>query len=152
MFIPVCKEDLIERGWEELDFIYILGDAYVDHPSFGAAIITRVLEAFGYKIGIIPHPDVKNDESFKILGEPKYGFMISAGNIDTMVNMYTSSKRLRSEDVYQEEVKEEYVVYRTRTGKKYHSSGCRYLSQSCIEITFENAEYRGLKACSVCQP
>ena len=102
MFIPVCKEDLIERGWEELDFIYILGDAYVDHPSFGAAIITRVLEAFGYKIGIIPHPDVKNDESFKILGEPKYGFMISAGNIDTMVNMYTSSKRLRSEDVYQE--------------------------------------------------
>ena len=57
-----------------------------------------------------------------------------------------------SEDVYQEEVKEEYVVYRTRTGKKYHSSGCRYLSQSCIEITFENAEYRGLKACSVCQP
>ena len=67
MFIPVSKKDLIERGWDELDFIYILGDAYVDHPSFGAAIITRVLEAFGYNIGIIPHPDVNNDESFKIL-------------------------------------------------------------------------------------
>lgn len=102
MFIPVCKADLIERGWDELDFIYILGDAYVDHPSFGAAIITRVLEAFGYKIGIIPHPDIKNDDSFKVLGTPKYGFMISAGNIDTMVNMYTSNKRLRSEDLYQE--------------------------------------------------
>ena len=102
MFIPVCKEDMVERGWDELDFIYILGDAYVDHPSFGASIITRVLEAFGYKIGIIPHPDIKNDEAFKVLGTPKYGFLISAGNIDTMVNMYTSSKRLRSEDVYQE--------------------------------------------------
>ena len=102
MFIPVSKQDMQERGWEELDFIYILGDAYVDHPSFGAAIITRVLEAFGYKIGIIPHPDVKNDESFKILGVPKIGFMISAGNIDTMVNMYTSNKRLRSQDLYQE--------------------------------------------------
>ena len=102
MFIPVSKKDMIERGWEELDFIYILGDAYVDHPSFGAAIITRVLEAFGYKIGIIPHPDIKNDEAFKVLGTPKDGFMISAGNIDTMVNMYTSNKRLRSQDVYQE--------------------------------------------------
>ena len=61
MFIPVNKQDMLERGWDELDFIYILGDAYVDHPSFGAAIITRVLEAFGYKIGIIPHPDIKND-------------------------------------------------------------------------------------------
>jgi radical SAM superfamily enzyme YgiQ (UPF0313 family) len=100
MFIPVSKKDLIERGWDELDFIYILGDAYVDHPSFGAAIITRVLEAFGYKIGIIPHPDVKNDEAFKVLGTPKYGFMISAGNIDTMVNMYTSSKRLLQQDYF----------------------------------------------------
>ncbi|MBQ8293008.1 MAG: YgiQ family radical SAM protein [Bacilli bacterium] len=102
MFIPVNKQDMIERGWEELDFIYILGDAYVDHPSFGAAIITRVLEAFGYRIGIIPHPDIKNDDSFKVLGTPKIGFMISAGNIDTMVNMYTSNKRLRSKDLYQE--------------------------------------------------
>ena len=102
MFIPVNKQDMQERGWDELDFIYILGDAYVDHPSFGAAIITRVLEAFGYKIGIIPHPDIKNDEAFKVLGTPKIGFMISAGNIDTMVNMYTSNKRRRSEDLYQE--------------------------------------------------
>ena len=102
MFIPVNKQDMLERGWDELDFIYILGDAYVDHPSFGAAIITRVLEAFGYKIGIIPHPDIKNDESFKVLGTPKIGFMISAGNIDTMVNMYTSNKRRRGEDLYQE--------------------------------------------------
>ncbi len=102
MFIPVSKQDMDSRGWEELDFIYILGDAYVDHPSFGAAIITRVLEAFGYKIGIIPHPDIKNDESFKVLGQPKIGFMISSGNIDTMVNMYTSNKRLRSKDLYQE--------------------------------------------------
>lgn len=102
MFIPVNKQDMQERGWDELDFIYILGDAYVDHPSFGAAIITRVLEAFGYKIGIIPHPDIKNDDSFKVLGTPKIGFMISAGNIDTMVNMYTSNKRRRGEDLYQE--------------------------------------------------
>ena len=102
MFIPVNKQDMQERGWDELDFIYILGDAYVDHPSFGAAIITRVLEAFGYKIGIIPHPDIKKDEAFKVLGTPKIGFMISAGNIDTMVNMYTSNKRRRSEDLYQE--------------------------------------------------
>ncbi len=102
MFIPVSKQDMAERGWDELDFIYILGDAYVDHPSFGAAIITRVLEAFGYRVGIIPHPNIKNDESFQVLGIPKIGFMISAGNIDTMVNMYTSNKRMRSKDLYQE--------------------------------------------------
>ena len=101
-FLPITVKEMEEYGWSEPDFIYVTGDAYVDHPSFGAAIITRVLEAFGYKIGIIPHPDIKNDDSFKVFGEPKYGFMISAGNIDTMVNMYTSNKRLRSEDLYQE--------------------------------------------------
>lgn len=99
-FLPVCKADMKKRGWEQLDFIYITGDAYVDHPSFGTAIISRTLEAHGYKVGIIPQPDWKDEESVKVLGEPRLGFLVSAGNMDSMVNHYSVSKRRRESDSY----------------------------------------------------
>ncbi len=99
-YLPISKEDMRKRGIEQLDFIYISGDAYVDHPSFGHAIITRILESRGYKVGIIPQPDWKNLDSFKILGKPRLGFLVSSGNIDSMVNHYTASKKRRREDLY----------------------------------------------------
>lgn len=89
-----------QRGWEQLDFIVVTGDAYIDHPSFGTAIISRVLENAGYKIGIISQPDWKNDNSVKALGNPKYGFLINSGNVDSMVAHYTAAKKKRSEDYY----------------------------------------------------
>ena len=99
-FLPISFEDMNERGWEQLDFLYISGDAYVDHPSFGHAIITRVLESEGFKIGIIAQPNWKDPEAFKILGRPKYGVLVSSGVIDSMVNHYTASKKRRSDDLY----------------------------------------------------
>jgi uncharacterized radical SAM protein YgiQ len=99
-FLPVTKEDMEDRGWDELDFLYISGDAYVDHPSFGHAIIMRILESEGFKIGIIPQPDWKNVNDFMTLGRPKYAVLISSGVIDSMVNHYTASKKTRSDDVY----------------------------------------------------
>lgn len=99
-FLPICKTDLKERNIDELDFIIVTGDAYVDHPSFGTAIIGRVLEAEGFKIGIIPQPDWNNAGSFKVLGKPKYGFLVNSGNIDSMVNHYTVAKKKRSNDLY----------------------------------------------------
>ena len=92
-FLPICKEDMLERGWEQLDFVYVTGDAYVDHPSFGHAIITRILEANGYKVGIISQPDWKNKESIGIYGEPRLGVLVSSGNMDSMVNHYSVSKK-----------------------------------------------------------
>ena len=92
-FLPITKDDLIERGIEQLDFIYVIGDAYVDHPSFGHAIISRILEANGYHVGIISQPDWKDDKSITILGKPRLGFIISAGNMDSMVNHYFVSKK-----------------------------------------------------------
>lgn len=89
-----------KRGIEQFDFIYISGDAYVDHPSFGHAIITRLLESRGYKVGIIAQPNWKDSEAFKKLGRPRLAFLVSSGNIDSMVNHYTASKRPRSEDLY----------------------------------------------------
>ena len=86
-FLPVCREDMLKRGWEELDFIYISGDAYVDHPSFGTAIITRTLEAHGYRVGIISQPDWKDAESITVFGKPRLGFLVSAGNMDSMMNL-----------------------------------------------------------------
>lgn len=83
---------MIERGWEQPDFVYITGDAYVDHPSFGPAIISRVLEAHGYKICMIPQPDWKDDKSIDVFGRPRLGFLVSGGNMDSMVNHYTVSK------------------------------------------------------------
>ena len=88
-FLPICKKDMDERGIQQLDFVYVIGDAYVDHPSFGHAIISRVLEAHGYTVGIISQPDWKDDHSISILGEPRLGFLVAAGNMDSMVNHYT---------------------------------------------------------------
>ena len=85
-FLPISRDDMKKRGWDELDFVYVIGDAYVDHPSFGPAIISRVLESHGYKVGIISQPDWKNDQSVMMLGKPRLGFLVSAGNMDSMVN------------------------------------------------------------------
>lgn len=100
MFLPISKDDLKERGIEQLDFVYVCGDAYVDHPSFGAAIICRILESHGYTVGIIAQPDWKDDNSISILGRPRLGFMVSSGNMDSMVNHYFVSKKHRPSDAY----------------------------------------------------
>ena len=99
-FLPVSKVDMINRGWDEVDFVYVSGDAYVDHPSFGVSIITRVLENAGYKVGVISQPDWRKNDSFKVFGKPRLGFMVSSGNIDSMVAHYTVAKRKRSTDAY----------------------------------------------------
>lgn len=99
-FLPVTREEMLERGWDQVDFVYVCGDAYVDHSSFGAAIITRVLEAHGYRIGMIAQPDWKDEKSIQVFGMPRLGFMVSAGNMDSMVNHYTVSKKRRSSDAY----------------------------------------------------
>ena len=99
-FLPICKKDMEERGWEQLDFVYISGDAYVDHPSFGPAVITRLLEDYGYKVGIIAQPDWKDKNSITVLGEPRLAFLVSAGNMDSMVNHYSVSKKRRKTDAY----------------------------------------------------
>ena len=99
-FLPVSRADMEERGIEQLDFVYISGDAYVDHPSFGTAIISRVLESAGYSVGIIAQPDWKNKDSISILGEPRLGFLVSAGNMDSMVNHYSVTKKRRRKDLY----------------------------------------------------
>lgn len=99
-FLPIDREDMKKRGWDEVDFVYVCGDAYVDHPSFGAAIITRILEAHGYRIGFIAQPDWKDDNSIQVFGRPRLGFLVSAGNMDSMVNHYTVSKKRRNQDAY----------------------------------------------------
>lgn len=99
-FLPVSKDDMKARGWEQLDFIVISGDAYVDHPSFGTAIVSRVLEHAGYKVGIIAQPDWHSTTDFKKLGRPRLGFFVGAGNLDSMVNHYTVTKKHRQEDAY----------------------------------------------------
>ena len=99
-FLPVNRQDMLQRGWDQLDFLYISGDAYVDHPSFGHAIITRMLESQGYRVGIVAQPDWKQNADFLVMGYPKYGVLISSGVIDSMVNHYTASKKVRSEDSY----------------------------------------------------
>lgn len=99
-FLPISQEDMTRRGWDELDFICVTGDAYVDHPSFGMAIISRVIEEMGFRVGIIAQPEMKSDKDFRRLGAPKYGFFVNSGNIDSMVTHYTAAKRKRSEDSY----------------------------------------------------
>lgn len=99
-FLPVSKKDMEAAGIKQLDFVYVIGDAYVDHPSFGPAIISRVLQSRGYTVGIIAQPDWKVDESITILGEPRLGFLISSGNMDSMVNHYTVAKKRRHTDAY----------------------------------------------------
>ncbi len=99
-FLPVTMEECRERGIEQVDFVYVIGDAYVDHSSFGPAIISRVLESRGYSVGIIAQPDWKKDESIRVFGEPRLGFLVSAGNMDSMVNHYTVSKKHRQKDSF----------------------------------------------------
>ena len=99
-FLPVNRADMQARGWDAVDFAYVIGDAYVDHPSFGPAIISRVLEQHGYRVGIIAQPDWHNLEDFAVFGRPRLGFLISSGNIDPMVNHYTVAKRRRATDAY----------------------------------------------------
>ena len=99
-FLPISRADMQRRGWEQCDFVYIIGDGYVDHPSFGHAIISRVLEDAGYKVGIISQPDWKNPASINALGEPRLGFLVMGGNMDSMVNHYTVSKAHRKADAY----------------------------------------------------
>lgn len=99
-FLPISREEMRERKIEQLDFVYVIGDAYVDHPSFGHGIISRVLEANGYTVGILSQPDWKKEESIQIFGEPKLGFLVSSGNMDSMVNHYFVSKKKRPKDAY----------------------------------------------------
>ena len=99
-FLPISRADMQRRGWEQCDFVYVIGDGYVDHPSFGHAIISRVLEDAGYKVGIISQPDWKNPDSINALGEPRLGFLVMGGNMDSMVNHYTVSKAHRKTDAY----------------------------------------------------
>ncbi len=99
-FLPISIEDMQKRGWEQVDFAYVIGDAYVDHSSFGPAIISRVLESRGYKVGIIAQPDWRSPESVAVFGRPRLGFLVSGGNMDSMVNHYTVSKKKRGYDAY----------------------------------------------------
>jgi len=99
-FLPLTRQDMIDRGWEQPDFVYVTGDAYVDHPSFGVAIISRLLEREGYKVAIIAQPDWKDDNSINVFGKPRLGFIVTAGNMDSMVNHYSVSKKRRAKDSY----------------------------------------------------
>lgn len=99
-FLPITKEEVNKLGWKEIDFIYVTGDSYVDHPSFGVSIITRVLESQGYKVAVLPQPNWRDKKNFNPFGKPKYGFFVSSGNIDSMVAHYTVNKKRRSDDAY----------------------------------------------------
>lgn len=100
LFLPLCRKDMEARGWEQVDFVYVIGDAYVDHPSFGHAIISRLLEAHGYRVGMISQPNWKDEQSIAVYGEPRLGFLVSAGNMDSMVNHYSVSRKRRPVDAY----------------------------------------------------
>ena len=99
-FLPVSKKDMHVLGLPQVDFIYVCGDAYVDHPSFGSAIISRVLVSRGYTVGMLCQPDWKDPASITEFGEPRLGFLVSSGNMDSMVNHYTVSRKKRSSDAY----------------------------------------------------
>lgn len=99
-FLPISLDDMKKRGWEQLDFVYVSGDAYVDHPSFGHSIVTRLFEHLGFKIGMISQPNWRSKDDFMRFGSPKLGFLVSSGNIDSMVNHYTTAKKKRNDDVY----------------------------------------------------
>jgi len=120
-FLPVSRSDLARRGWDECDFIFISGDAYVDHPSFAAAVIGRFLEAEGFHVGIIAQPDPEDPTAFSVLGRPRLAFLIGAGNIDSMVSHYTAAKRKRSEDSYSPGGK---------AGKRPDRATIRYVTQA----------------------
>ena len=97
-FLPMTAEDMKARGWDKPDFVYVTGDAYVDHPSFGVAIISRVLEAKGFRVAILSQPDFRSAEDFRRFGRPRLGFLVTAGNIDSMVAHYTAAKKKRTYD------------------------------------------------------
>ena len=99
-FLPVSRQDMLERGWEELDFIFVSGDAYVDHPSFGSAILCRLLEKHGYRVWILPQPDWHSAGAFQRLGKPRLAFLVSAGNMDSLLNKFTAAKKQRRQDAY----------------------------------------------------
>ena len=99
-FLPVTKEEMRAFDWERPDFVFVTGDAYVDHPSFGPAIISRVLEARGFRVAILPQPDFRTKADFLRFGRPRLGFLVSSGNMDPMVNHYTAGKKRRSQDFY----------------------------------------------------
>lgn len=99
-FLPISADDMKKRGWEQCDFVFVSGDAYVDHPSFAAALLGRLLESNGYKVGILAQPDIKNPEAFKVFGRPRLAFLVSAGAMDSMVSNYTANNKPRSEDAY----------------------------------------------------
>lgn len=99
-FLPISRKDMERRGWDELDFVFVSGDAYVDHPSFGPAIICRLLEAYGYRVGIIPQPDWRRSEDFLHFGRPRLAFLVSSGNMDSLLNKFTAARKQRSTDAY----------------------------------------------------
>ena len=99
-FLPISRADMDQRGWDELDFVFVSGDAYVDHPSFGPAILCRLLEKHGYRVGIIPQPDWHSDKDFMRLGRPRLAFLVSAGNMDSLLNKFTAAKKMRHRDAY----------------------------------------------------
>ena len=99
-FLPVSKDEMVERGWYYYDFLVVTADAYIDHPSFGTAIIARVLEHEGYRVAVLAQPDWHSADAFRAMGRPRYGVMIGGGNIDSMVAHYTSAKKRRSDDAY----------------------------------------------------
>jgi uncharacterized radical SAM protein YgiQ len=100
MMLPVNRAEMTALGWDRPDFILVSGDAYIDHPSFGVAIISRALEANGYKVAILPQPDWRKSEPFEQFGEPRLGFLVTSGNIDSMVNHYSVSRKRRDKDQY----------------------------------------------------
>ena len=99
-FLPLSRADMEARGWDKVDFVYVIGDAYVDHPSFGHAIISRILEAHGYRVGLIAQPDWRDPDSVTVYGKPRLGFLVTAGNMDSMVNHYSVSKKRRQTDAF----------------------------------------------------
>lgn len=127
-FLPTTREEMLERGWEQPDFVYISGDAYVDHPSFGAAIITRTLESRGYKVCFLAQPNWRSLDDFKRFGKPRLGFLISSGNIDSMVNHYSVSKKRRKKDSYSNNGEMGHrpdravIVYSQKVREAYHDA------------------------------
>ena len=99
-FLPTTKQEMLDRDWSQCDFVYVIGDAYVDHPSFGHAIISRILESHGYSVGIISQPNWKDPRSIDVFGRPRLGFLVSGGNMDSMVNHYSVSKHRRKTDAF----------------------------------------------------
>ena len=99
-FLPICTADMHSLGWDAPDFVYVTGDAYVDHPSFGVAILSRMLEAQGFRVAVLSQPDWRSGKDFTRFGRPKLGFLVTSGNIDSMVAHYTAAKRTRSDDLY----------------------------------------------------